>query len=390
MDEKRPTESPGPTLSDREPIQVSRSQVTVKTAVIVCAVVAGAVALVWLVIHSRVTIALTVAASLIAIALNHPVEWLQRHGFKRWPAIATVLLAAAVILAGIFGTIIPAAVSQVQEMVRGFPEFYGHLRQSPAFQWLDERLDLARRVEQFGGQDSGILQRAFDPMVQALAGVVGVLAAAVTLVFLVIFMLGYGGRLIRGFLTEALPVHRERYERVLGNMYRTLGGYLSGLALIATLNATMATTVLAIFGVPFFLPLGILSGMGSLVPLVGMTVAGVIITSIAFASGGLWVGIGVGCYVILYQQFENHVVAPVIYRRTVKLNPLVTLLGVILLAEIFGVVGAFLAVPTIAVAQIVLRELLILRRERLGLPLEGSVAEHARRRVRFWRRPRPA
>ncbi|MGA9523563.1 MAG: AI-2E family transporter [Myxococcaceae bacterium] len=361
-----------------------------KTAVIVCAVVAGAVALAWLVVHSKVTIALTVAASLLAVALNHPVEWLQRHGFKRWPAIASVLFGAVLVLAGIFGAIIPAAVSQVQQMIRGAPEAYERLRHTGAFQWLDERVDIQRRVEQFGGGKSGTLQQAFDPVIQALTGVVGALAAAVTILFLVIFMLGYGGRLICGFLAEALPVHRERYERVLGNIYRTVGGYLSGLALIATLNATMATTVLAILRVPFFLPLGILSGMGSLVPLVGITVAGLIITAIALASGGLWVGIAVGSYVILYQQFENHVVAPVVYRRTVKLNPLVTLLGIILLAEIFGVVGAFLAVPTIAVAQIVLRELLILRRERLGLPLEGSVAEHARRHVRFWRKPRPA
>ncbi len=388
MDENRPTRAPGSTLSDREPIQVSHSQVTVKTAVIVCAVVVGAVALAWLVIHSLITIALTVAAALIAVALNHPVEWLQRHRFKRWPAIASVMAGAAVVLAGIIGTIIPAAVSQVQQMIRRAPELYERLRGTQAFLWLDERVGIDRRIEQFSGQDSRIFQHAFDPMVHALTSVLGAVAAAVTIVFLVVFMLGYGGRLIRGLLAEALPVHRERYERVLGNIYRTVGGYLSGLALIATLNATMATTMLAILRVPYFLPLGILSGMGSLVPLVGMTIAGVVITAIALAAGGPWVGLAVGCYIILYQQFENHVVAPVIYRRTVKLNPLVTLLGVILLAEIAGVVGAFLAVPTIAVAQIVLRELLILRRERLDLPLEGPVAEHARRRVRFWRKPR--
>jgi predicted PurR-regulated permease PerM len=102
-------------------------------------------------------------------------------------------------------------------------------------------------------------------------------------------------------------------------------------------------------------------------------------------------GAAVLVYVCVYQQFENHVLAPVVYKRTVELNPLVTLLGIILFADLAGVLGAFLAVPIVGACQIVIRELLLLRRERLNLPLKGDVAEQLGKRGAwhsFWRRPR--
>jgi predicted PurR-regulated permease PerM len=196
---------------------------------------------------------------------------------------------------------------------------------------------------------------------------------------------------VGGVLAESLPVHRQRYERVLGKVYHSVGGYLSGLALIAVVNATCATLFLAILGVPYFLPLGILSGLGSLIPLLGATLAGCVLTLVAIASGGLLEGVAVFAYVCVYQQFENHVLGPVVYKRTVELNPLVTLLGIILFADLAGVLGTFLAVPIVGACQIVIRELLLLRRERLNLPLKGDVAEQLGRRGGwhpFWRRPR--
>jgi predicted PurR-regulated permease PerM len=180
----------------------------------------------------------------------------------------------------------------------------------------------------------------------------------------------------------------------MGKVYTSVGGYISGLATIAVVNSICATTFLAILGVPYFLPLGILSGLGSLIPLLGATLAGLVLALVALASGGGWDFLAVGIYVCLYQQFENHALAPVIYKRTVELNPLVTLLGIILFAELAGVLGAFLAVPIVGTCQIVIRELLLLRRERLNLPLKGDVAEQLQKRgprhPPFWRRPRHA
>jgi predicted PurR-regulated permease PerM len=302
-----------------------------------------------------------------------------------------------VLLGLIVGTsflIAPPAVTQVRDMAERLPELNERMHQTRLYQWLDARVGLDQRLGTLGAGNSALFQRAVDPALRVVGNVLAGVGAFVTVLFLVVFMLIYGGRVVRGILAECLPAHRERYERVLGKVYTSVGGYLSGLAIIAVVNATCATIFLAILGVPYFLPLGILSGLGSLIPLLGATLSGLVLAFVALASGGVWDFLAVGVYVMLYQQFENHVLAPVIYKRTVELNPLVTLLGIILFAELAGVLGTFLAVPIVGASQIVIRELLLLRRERLNLPLQGDVAEqlqkHGPRRPPFWRRPRHA
>jgi predicted PurR-regulated permease PerM len=381
-------------VNDREPVLVPRSQVTVKTVLTICATVVGVLAALYLVIHGIVTLTLTVMALLLAVALNHAVEGLEKRGLKRPWAITLVMTLVLGVLVGASFLLVPSGVAQVRDFIERLPELYERLQQTRLFQWLDARLHIAQRLGALGNGDTGLFQRAVDPALRVVGGVLAGVGAAVTVLFLVIFMLVYGGPVVRGVLAESLPAHRERYERVLGKVYRSVGGYIGGLLFIAVVNAACASAFLALMGVPYFLPLGILSGLGSLIPLLGATVAGFLLALVALASGGVWDGLAVGVYAILYQQFENHVLGPVIYKRTVELNPLVTLLGIILFAELGGVLGTFLAVPVVGTCQIVTRELLLLRRERLNLPLKGDVAEQLQKRGHwrrpFWRRPRHA
>jgi putative heme transporter len=392
VDPERPVRPPVEPVNDREPVVVPRSQVTVKTVLTICATVVGVLAAIYLVIHGIVTLTLTVMAGLLAVALNHGVDRLEQRGLSRpWAVTLVVVLLLGAII-GVSFLIIPSAVAQVRDLVERLPELNERIHQTRLFQWLDARIHIEQRLGTLGTGDTSLFQRAVDPALRVVGSVLAGLGAFITVVFLVIFMLFYGGRLVHGVLAETLPAHRERYERVLRKVYRSVGGYIGGLLLIAVVNAACASTFLAIMGVPYFLPLGILSGVGSLIPLVGATLAGVVIALVALASGGMWDFLAVGLYAFLYQMFENHVLGPVIYKRTVKLNPLVTLLGIILFAELGGVLGTFLAVPIVGTCQIVIRELLLLRRERLNLPLEGDVAEQLQKRGPwrrpFWRRPR--
>ena len=119
-----------------------------------------------------------------------------------------------------------------------------------------------------------MLEGAATPILSALGGLLSAVGAAVTIAVLVVFMLIFGGRLIRAMLDEARPEHVAAYEGLLRKIYQSIGGYLGGLTLICSINATLTTSFLAIDRVPFFLPLGILSGMSSMVPYAGPAVVG--------------------------------------------------------------------------------------------------------------------
>lgn len=356
---------------EAQTVVVPRSQVSVKTVLTVVCTVLGVLALAWLVVHAKVALSLLIAAAFVAAALNHAVDAMEKRGLNRKVGIAAVMLGLLAVIAGIFLLLIPPAVRQGKALASSAPELIQKVKAEPIYQRVNERVNIDQKLEHLKQEAPKHLAEGTEPVVKVLSGAVAVLAGVVTLIFLTLFMLLFGGRLVRAALNEALPDHRVRYQRVVSKIYRAVGGYLSGLALICGVNATLSTIMLAILRVPFFLPLGILSGLSSLVPLAGNTIVGVFITAIVAITGGVWKGVAMACFFIVYQQFENHLLGPMVYRRTVDVNPLVTLGSVLIFAEIAGVPGAIVAVPAVAAVQVIIKELLAMRRERLALPTTG-------------------
>jgi predicted PurR-regulated permease PerM len=346
--------------------------VTLKTAFTISFGVLIVVAAVAAVIHAVVAIALVGAALMIAIALDHLVRLLERRGVPRSVAIAIVTAAQLGTVVGFGFTLIPPAIDQGRELIRNAPRFIHSGLGSSVFRSVDARFHFARHLVDIEQRLPDMIEGAATPILNALGGLLTAVAAAVTITFLVVFMLVFGGRLVESALAEARPERRPIYEDVLGKIYQSIGGYLGGLTLICTVNATLTTTFLAIDRVPFFLPLGILAGLSSMVPYAGPLATGTLISLIALFTVGTWHGIAAGMYFIVYGQIEGNILGPLIFRRTVHVNPLVVTLSILFFGEIAGVVGAIIAVPVIATLQIVLRELLRIRREQLALERDTS------------------
>jgi putative heme transporter len=347
--------------------EIRPPQVTFKTVFTISFGVLIVVASVAALAHALVALALAGTAAMIAISLEHAVKLLQSRGLNRSLAIVAVMLAGFTVAVGFGFTLIPPAVKQGQEFVHNAPRLVRATRESRAFRVLDARYHLAERVQALEQKLPEKIERSATPILNAVGGALSAIGAAVTIVFLVVFMLIFGGRLIEAAVAEARPERRPTYDAVLTKIYQSTGGYLGGLALICLINATFTTTFLAIDGVPFFLPLGILSGLSSMVPYAGPFVAGTGISLIALFTAGTWHGIAAGIYFIVYGLIEGNVLGPLIFRRTVHVNPLVVTLSILFFGEVGGIVGAIVAVPVVATLQIIVRELLRLRRQQLAL-----------------------
>jgi predicted PurR-regulated permease PerM len=336
------------------------TQVTVVTAATVSFTVLGVAALAYFFLKTTLSLLLTIGALMLAVALDHLVALLVRRGLRRSLAIVAVLLGVMVVLAGLALLLIPPAVSQAKKLVAEAPLLTAQLQQTRAIQWLNARFDLQGQLQRGATASSG----ALTPVLAAIGSVLSVLGGLVTLLFLTIFVLIFGPDLKDAFLAELEPDNRVRYIRILEHIYSSVGGYLQGLLGICTINAALTTTFLAITGMPFFLPLGILSGASSLIPYAGPLIVGAAITLLALVKGSLWKAVATAIYFVLYGQLEGNVLGPLVYRRIAHVNPLLTLLAIMFLAEFMGLAGAIIAVPIAAVAQIVLGELLSLRKQR--------------------------
>ena len=363
-------------MADNGPDPSSKSKSLTRVAVRIAAAVIGlvllAIVLVGVLVNARTGFAFIAAAAFLAAALNHGVHWLEEHKFPRWAAISTVMAAIIGVMLGGTLLLVPAVNKQVRALIHNAPSIIASVRESSVYRAIDREFNITEQIEHAQEQIPKALQRSLDPALKALGSVFSVAVGFVTVFFLTIFMLIFGGPMVEAALAEATPVNRVRYRRVLSKIYESIGGYLVGISMVCAVNATLTTTVLAILRVPFFLPLGLLSGFSSLVPYAGPAVMATIVTVITLATSGLVKGIIVAVWYIMYGQLEGNVLAPVVFRRTVDVNPLIVLISLIIFGELAGIVGAIAAVPLAAMGQILVRELLLLRRQSLNLPLTGE------------------
>lgn len=349
-------------MPSREPSSRRSSQVSSKTVFTVCFTVLAVTALAYFILKTTVSLVLTVGAVMVAIALDHAVELLTRRGLRRSLAIAIVVVGLIAVGVGLGLLVIPPAIRQGRALVAEAPMLWEKVQHTRFFMALNARFDVQEQLRQESQGATGVMN--LNPVISAVGGVLRVLGGLVTLLFLTIFVLVFGPDLKNSALEELELESQERYARIVANIYCSVGGYLAGLLGICSLNALVTTVFLAITRMPFFLPLGLLSGASSLVPYAGPLAVGSMITLLALMTGGLWKGVATAVYFVLYGQLEGNVLGPLVYRRTAHVNPLVTLLSIVFLAEFMGVAGAVIAVPLAAVAQVVVRELLTLRRAR--------------------------
>lgn len=346
-----------------------RSGVSLTTVFTVSFGVALVAGLVFFVLRTKVSLTLSLGSALAAVALDHAVGALARRGLRRPWAIATVLIVATGLLVGMGLLLVPPIVNQARAFAAEGPKLWQRVQEAAWFVRLDQVLDLRERLRESGPAAVG----AMNPLLSALGDVVSALLGLVACFFLAIFMLVFGRDLVAALFSQLEPARRESYQRMVAKVYRSTGGYLGGLLGIGALNAALTTAFLFIIRVPFFLPIGILSGASSLLPYVGPLVAGAVITLFALVVTGPWSALGVGIYFVIYGQLEGNVLAPFVYRRTTHVNPLVTLLAILFLVEFMGVMGALVAVPVAAAVQVLVAEFASLRRARMrGVETLGS------------------
>ena len=301
----------------------------------------------------------------LALALNPAVEFFERHGMRRGWASFIVFFLALAAFAALGALVIPPLIDQIDTFVSDVPDLIDDLiagRGSLGF--LQEDYQLVDRVrEAIEDQGAGGVLGITTAGIAIARGVVSFIVGVVAISFLTFFMLLEGPRMVarfRDFLPEQL---RPRWERVSGDIYRTVGGYVTGNLVISLIAGLVSAAVLVSLGSDYAVALAVVVAILDLVPLAGATLAAVIVSTVSFLELGWVRGLIVVLFFVVYQQLENHILQPVIYGRTVQLSPLTVLVAVLIGAELVGILGALAAIPTAGIIQAVAREIFRWRRE---------------------------
>jgi predicted PurR-regulated permease PerM len=342
--DKKPLGRPGKPLDRRSPFFIGISG---------AAGVAVTAGLVKLVLVASDALVLTGVAFFIATGLDPPVSWLARRGLRRGLAVTVVVLAFVGSVVGFFAAVITPLVDQATQFIHQLTLYLQKMQDnSSLLGQLNDRLQLQQRLQRtFSGPSPAILQGVLG----AGKAILGTLIELLVVLVLSVYFLADFPR-IRRVLYRLVPRSRRPRAILIGDqIFAKVGAYVLGNVLVSLIAGAITFVWLTIMGVPYAVLLSVLVAVLDLVPVVGSTTAGVVVSLTALIVS-LLVCLATVAFFVCYRLIEDWLLAPKIIGRVVKIPALVTVVAVILGGVLLGVTGALVAIPIAAALLLIVRE----------------------------------
>src|SRR5918996_1088949 len=292
----------------------------------------------------------------------------MRRGF----AVALTYLGLLLVPVLLIALIVPPLIGEANDFADNVPRYADdvteYVQDNDRLREINQDYDITQKLEEEASKLPSRLGGAAGTLRDIGFGIVNSLFALLTILVLAAFLLGSGRRWTDSFIDSRPPEQRKRLRRARSNIASAVGGYVAGALTIALIAGVATYIVLAILGVPFRGPLAVLAGLFSLIPLVGATIAAVLIGLVTLFEDFPTTTIIWTVWAIVYQQIENHLIQPQIQKRTVNVQPFITIVAVLFGSTLLGVLGALVAIPIAASIQILLREWVDLRTMSLKAP----------------------
>ena len=316
------------------------------------AIAALAVVVLFAAYLARHVLLLIYIAALFAIGFSPVVRVIERQPrIPRWLAILLLYVAILGIVTLILVLIAPPLISQAKGLWAAAPGMFDRAQQYLVEKGLLARhLTLREAVEQAPGSGDAV-----GTIAGAALGIIGGVVGLLTILILTFYLLLEAGALRETFLRLFPKSRRAQVAQASAEVTRKVSAWLNGQLLLGATIGSTAAIGLWILGVPYFYVLALIAGVGELIPVVGPLLAAIpaigVALTISYQKAAL-----VAVFFLLQQQFENHVLVPKIMSRQVGVSAVTVIVALLIGAELLGILGAVLAVPSAAILQVVYQE----------------------------------
>ncbi|MGO4615395.1 AI-2E family transporter [Nocardia sp. 2YAB30] len=327
-----------------------------KWALCVVAIAAGAWVLGFLVAKLWVVILPVALAIVVSTVLWPPTRWLTAHGLRPAAAASIALLGFIGLLAGVVALIVPSVVDQAPELADKSTEGVNRVRdwlQGPPLRIRDEQLDSA--VDAIVSRLRSSSEQIATGVFSGVSTATSMLVALFLVLALTFFFVKDGPRFLPWLHVVSGSRSGKHLAEVLNRIWVVLGGFIRTQALVSLIDAVLIGAGLVILGVPLALVLAVITFLGGFVPIVGAFVAGALAVLVALVGNGVGTALIVLGIIVAVQQLEGNVLQPVLQSRSMRLHAVIVLLAITAGGSLYGIVGAFLAVPVVAIVAVVVR-----------------------------------
>lgn len=340
----------------------SRSELIVATTIVVVTIL-FIVGIARLLVMVGEILLIVLIAAILATGLTPVVDSLENRAWtkREWRlprtgAIILVYIGLLAVLAVVASILITPLVTESREVLERGPELYASLRATLVslqlrYTWLPDLTAILDRLPQEISRLGSYVGTATGVAFRVFGGVVSM----ITVLILSFYMLLEGPAIKEGFLALFPRKHHAQIETVLQHIGQKFGGWLRGqlyLGLIIGLAAGLGTWAL---GLPYPFLLGVAAGITELIPLIG-PVLGAIPAVLVALFGPTWRLLAVIAFFTFIQQAEGNFLVPRVMKQSVGLSSLLTLVAIMIGANLMGIIGALLAVPIAAALQVIVGE----------------------------------
>lgn len=315
-----------------------------------------------------------VVAVVIASAIDSGVDWLQKKRVPRWLSVififAMILGAAALIVS----LLIPPIVEQTQQLITVLPEYVRTIvdKVSVARDFIGQETfdNMFSSLSTVGSSVEGESFSVFG----TISGILGVIFSIV-IVFVLSFYFTVQENSLKKFIRSLVPIkHRPYIDNLVGRIQKQIGYWLRGQIILGLVVGIMLYIGLSLLGVKYALILAILGGLLEIVPYLGPIISAVPAVFLAFTQRPI-LALFVLILYIAVQQLENHILVPKVMQRVVGLNPLITIIVILVGVKVAGILGGVLAVPIATAIQVFLSDIFKAKDEKDKEKLKGEVCE---------------
>jgi predicted PurR-regulated permease PerM len=300
---------------------------------------------------------LVLIALVLAIGLEPAVRALGRLGMGRGASAAAIFLAALLLVTLFLVLLVPPMVTQFREFADALPGYVTQLeRRDDAVGDLARRYDLGVKIRDYVGRLPATVGQSLGAILGFAGTVLSQVFHLLTVGILTLYSMLAGPRILHGAALAFPPENQPQVERVVTAATARIGGYVFGNLVTSAICGAVTTVALLLLGVPYAVPLGMWAGVADLVPQVGAYLGAVPAVLVGFFQGPVKGGL-VLLFFVVYQQFENYLLAPKVMQDAIDLSPAAVIVSTLVGASLAGFAGALLALPVAATLKVVVSDI---------------------------------
>ncbi len=306
-------------------------------------------------------VVMLVISLLIALIFNPVVTFFEKRKMPRLVAVLLVLLGTTVIILTALSVLIPKVVAQMnaisaslnrEDINQFFTEFQKELQNYVPF------LDTGNLVNKVNDVLSSFVLGSLNNLSSILTSIFSILAISIIVPFMTFFLLKDKTQIIKGIINLVPNKYFEMSYWVIRKVANQLGRYVSGWILDAFIVGSAVALGLTILGIKNSITIGLIAGIGHLIPYFGPVIGGIpaiTISLIQFGDFSMFPSIAL-LFLVIY-SFDNGYVQPKVFSMSTDFHPLAIIILILMGGQLLGVLGMLLAVPTATVIKTAAREI---------------------------------